>query len=378
MRRTLRSLVALTAAGLMMAAVPGAAAAHNPPTPTARTVASFGYGGFPYGQFGGSMLLGRDGRFIVAVTGIGDGSDAHPMNVGQVWTVDSHGRRATFGPPIAAGFYGVLTGLAQDSRGRIYVALANADMADEYTPPGTPTFAPGIFRVDAHSATRVATLPALHFPDKLVFADGYLYVSDSTDAKAGAQGSVWRFRPDSHNVELTTPWLVDPVLDPTADSMLGVTGLAVRGDRMWGANRATGTVFTLHLGANGKPGPVRTVLTDPALVSADSLAFDSAGALWITVNTPAASLEAGKACYSTADVPLQEPALAYPDDQFCGAVFRVTPGGTLTEVARDPGWLDYPTAVVPVREPGRAPVVYVLNGSYLFGQPAIVAMKSAW
>lgn len=86
---------------------------------------------------------------------------------------------------------GLITGLAFDSAGNLYVADA--------TFQASPT-PPGIFRISARGAvTRVATLPADSFPNGLAFRDGRLYISDSS------LGAIWQLMPGRKAAIWLTP-----------------------------------------------------------------------------------------------------------------------------------------------------------------------------
>ena len=78
----------------------------------------------------------------------------------------------------------------------------------------------------------------------------------------------------------------------------------------------------------------------PELKTADGMAFDLAGGLWITTNSG-----------STGASP-------------SGALYRLAPGGGLITVADDPGWLNYPTTPVFGTTPRTARTLFIENGAY--------------
>ena len=319
MHRRLSLISAVFAVAGMMSQASAASAA--PPTAKAapRIVCEFVPG--DGGSFAESLVLGARGDLFASVT---DWMPDGVADVGRIWRIHA-GALQRFGPELDAGG-GLLTGLATDDEGNLYVGDATF---------GYDT-APGVFRIDpAGSLTRVLTLPDWTFPNGLTFHAGYLYVSDST-------GAIWRTRPGVGGEVQSTPWLADPSLAPSV-GWEGVNGITFAGNTLYAVNADTGTVLRLPLLGDGAPGPISTLISDPALVTADGIALDPDGTLWIAVNH-----ESG------------------------GALATVDRHGTLRVVANDPTWLDYPSQ--PVFGPGRSPILYVENGSLANGTPDVIAL----
>ena len=124
----------------------------------------------------------------------------------------------------------------------------------------------------------------------------------------------------------------DPATDPTV-SGLGVNGIAFHGDRLYAVVADYGRVVRIRVRDDGSAGDPATVCERAKLRTADGIAVDIAGGLWIAVN-------AGTTGVSPS-----------------GALYRLTPGGSLTTIADDPGWMNYPTQPVfgtSPRHPGDA------------------------
>jgi sugar lactone lactonase YvrE len=272
----------------------------------------------PYGSFAEGLALGPDVALYASLTTWGDESDT-----GQIVRIALPGGAQTaFGPAIATP--GLLTGVAFDSQGRLYVASATFSDDD----------LPGVFRVDATHATRVLTLPAGSFPNGLAIRGGNLYVSDS------ALGAIWRAGTDAKAAP-TTPWLQDARLLPSEE--IGANGIAFRGNDLYVAVADSGRILRTTIRPGGAPSPLVAVAQADVLRSADGIAFDQLGNLWVAVNGPDS-----------------------------GRLVKLTTTGTLAVFADRPAWLDYPTQ--PVFVPSAKTLgLYVENGSYMNGGPNVVA-----
>ncbi|MEI6727747.1 MAG: hypothetical protein WCN81_16200, partial [Actinomycetes bacterium] len=257
---------------------------------------------------------------------------------GEIWKVTPDGH-ATLVVSKDITPYGMLLGVAvRDDR--VYVALYDQ---------GAGTISPGVYRVDGRSLTQVVTLPAGAMPNGLAFHDGRLYITDSVT------GRIWRTRVDGPLAEPKMPWLQDALLAPGGDG-LGANGLAFRGDDLFVSVSDSGRIVRIPTRREGMPGAPRVVCERPELVSADGIAFDATGDLWITANhgTKGAS-----------------PA---------GGLFRLSPRGALKTVADDPGWLNYPAMLVFGTDRCTRDTLYVENGAYFsaYGdgsQPDIQALR---
>ena len=242
--------------------------------------------------------------------------------------------------------YGMLLGVAVDRCDRVYVAAY--DMESGLTPNG-------VYRLQGDgSLTQVVALPEGVWPNGMAFHDGWLYITDT------ALGAVWRVRLGCGVASPTTPWLQDDLLapgDPAQDESvhgLGADGLAFRGDDLFVGVYDFGRIVRVHVRDNGSPGRPAAVCERPELRTADGMAFDLAGGLWITTNGGTTG--------------------ASPS----GALYRLAPGGRLTTVADDPGWLNYPTTPVFGRSPS-APMHAVhrerrllrLGGRHVAGHPGL-------
>ncbi|HEX5640903.1 MAG TPA: hypothetical protein VFZ86_01045 [Thermoleophilia bacterium] len=327
-----RFVIVLMLAALVLALLATAAAAGPgracAPAPT--TIATFSPG--DWGSFAEGMAADSHGNLYVSLTvwGYYDEEIAE-SNFGEVWkVVPGHDpvrlARADLSP------YGMLLGVAVDRCDRVYVAAY--DMESGLTPNG-------VYRLQGDgSLTQVAALPEGVWPNGMAFHDGRLYITDT------ALGAVWRVRLGCGVASPTAPWLQDDLLapgDPTQDESvhgLGADGLAFRGDDLFVGVYDFGRIVRVHVRDNGSPGRPTAVCERPELRTADGMAFDLAGGLWITTNGGTTG--------------------ASPS----GALYRLAPGGRLTTVADDPGWLNYPTTPVFGRSPSARCTLFIENGAY--------------
>ena len=326
MRRAITILAA--AAALAVAAIaPGAAVAESG-SPSPRVVATFPTG-YEYNSFAESLAIDRAGNLFVSVTIWTDGS----WNRGQLWKISPDGRMRQLGKDLDVG---ILSGLAFDEDGNLYAGLVTFDTND--VPSGVLQFAPN------GRATRVVTLPPGSFPNGLAFHDGDLYISDSWN------GAVWRAHPRAgrNRCSARRPGC------RTRRSRSSAAGRASMGSRS-GATRCmavnadTGSVVRIPVRRNGSHGLPTVVVTDPALVGSDGIAFDEQGGLWIAVN--------------------------HGDEDAGGALLRMSRTGSLSVVANDPGWLDYPSQPAFGVRPGDATTLYVVNGSLNTGNCNVIALS---
>jgi len=168
---------------------------------------------------------------------------------------------------------GFLTGLAFDPSGNLYVA----DATFEASP--TP---PGVFRIGAGGGvTRVATLPADSFPNGLAFHDGYLYISDSS------LGAIWRLPPGGN----AAIWLQDPLLAPKTKTSIGANDEAFLRDSLYVSVSDSGTIVRVPLTTGGNAGIPVVVAQAPLLRTADGIAFDINGNLYVAAVTSRRALE---------------------------------------------------------------------------------------
>jgi sugar lactone lactonase YvrE len=192
-----------------------------------------------------------------------------------------------------------------------------------------------VLRVGADGRlTPVLYLPSEAFPNGLAFSGNYLYVTDP------ALGAIWRVKLGGAPETQTVPWLQDPALAPVKD--LGTDGIAFRGNTLYLTQYDRGQILTTTVARDGSAGPLQVFAQDRALITADGIAFDPHGNLWVTVNGH------------------------YPSDS--GSIAMVTPDGAARVPADNTPWLDYPTQPVFAGSFG----LYVANGSFDNGTPSVV------
>jgi sugar lactone lactonase YvrE len=237
---------------------------------------------------------------------------------GQVVKVSTDGRQTPIAElPVGNG---LLTGLAFDASGRLYVAAAT--FSDDP--------APGVFRVNAdRSVTRVLTLPADSFPNGLAFHNGVLYVSDSD------LGTIWQATNGTTNA---TAWYHDPLLSPTRK--IGANGIAFWRDSLYVAVADAGRIIRIPLGVGGTSGTATVVTEQQLLSSADGIAFDVAGNLYIAVNDT-------------------------------NRLYRLAPDGALARLADRSDGLSYPTMPAFGTTRTTRTTLYLTNGALANGTPDI-------
>ena len=221
---------------------------------------------------------------------------------------------------------GLITGLAFDPSGALYVADATFQAAP--TPPGVFRIGPG------GGVTRVATLPGASFPNGLAFHDGDLYISDSS------LGAIWRLAPGGK----PALWLQHPLLAPAHSTGIGANGLAFWQGSLYVAVADSGTIVRVPLGTGGDAGTPRVAAQANVLRTADGIAFDVHGNLYVTVNN--------------------------------NRLVRLAPDGALTELAAKNNGLVYPTMAAFGTTPATRTTLYITNGALDNGTPNIVAFNA--
>jgi sugar lactone lactonase YvrE len=243
--------------------------------------------------------------------------------IGEVVKVAPGGQQQSLARLDVGGAGGLITGLAFDSAGNLYVA----DATFQASPP------PGVFRIGAGGTVRrVATLPADSFPNGLAFRDGDLYVSDSS------LGAIWRLSP----AEKLTRWLVNPLLAPKTS--IGANGLAFWHSGLYVSVADSGTIVRVPLSADGQPGTPVVIARSSLLRPADGIAFDVRGNLYIAVND--------------------------------NRLVQLAPGGALTQLAAKNNGLAYPTMPAFGTTPATRTTLYITNGALSNGTPDIVALDA--
>ena len=319
MRRfiTILGLALLLVAPTCVAAGP-AGAWSSPAEPA--TLATFPAG--EWGAFVESTAADSHGNLWVSRTVWG-----LDFNTGEIWKVTPQGA-ITLEASQDISPYGLLTGVAVSPRDRVYVAIWGMGMG--LSPNG-------VLRLNGDELDQVVALPAEAWPNGLVWHGRRLYIGDS------ALGAVWQARPGSPATSPQKPWLQDELLAPSPDENkagLGVNGIAFRGDRLYAVVADFGRVVRVPLRSGGSAGAPDVVAERPELITADGIAFDIAGGLWIAVNAGSTG--------------------AWPS----GALYRLTPGGALASVADDTGWLNYPTQPVFGSTKSTRGDLYLVNGAF--------------
>jgi sugar lactone lactonase YvrE len=327
-----RFVTILILAALALALLAAGAAAASPGracVPTPGAFATF----LPdeWGSFAESMAADSHGNLYVSLTtwGYYDETTAE-SNFGELWKITPAGVMTNVAT-MDLSPYGMLLGVAIDQRDRVYVAVW--DM-------GTGMTANGVCRLEGGSLEQVVALPEGSWPNGLAFHDRRLYISDS------ALGAVWRVRVGSGVASPDEAWVRDdllapgdPAIDPSA-SGLGANGIAFRDDRLYVAVADCGRIVRIPVRHDGSHGRPAVVCERSELKTADGVAFDRAGGLWITTNMGTTG--------------------ASPS----GALYRLAPAGKLLTVADDPGWLNYPTQPVFGTTRHTKETLFVENGAF--------------
>jgi sugar lactone lactonase YvrE len=331
MKRSLLVVAALAALPLLLASPAGASIAGSQP----RLVATLPFGAA--GSFAESMTAGAHGNLYVSLTLWGD------SNTGQIWRIRSSGSTILVAS-MDLGPAGALMGLAHNRVGRLYVADADfSGTGDSF-----------IYRVGLDGSMRaVADLPPGSWPNGLACRGRNLYASDSS------LGAIWRIRLGSGVATPSAPWFQSDLLapgDPTTDPSalgIGANGIAFRGASLFAVVSDFGRVVRIPISAHGAPGTPVVVCGRRKLRTADGVAFDLLGNLWVVTNAGPTTGQAS------------------------GALFRVSPAGSLRQIAVDPTWFDYPTQPVFGATPATLTTLYVANGAYSGdAAPNVIALKA--
>ena len=166
-----------------------------------------------------------------------------------------------------------------------------------------------MYRLDAGGKLKqVVALPAGSWPNGIAFHGRYLYMTDS------GMGAVWRARVDAGMASPSKPWLQSDLLapgDPATDATMtgiGANGIAFRGAQMFVSVADYGSIVRIPVRGDGSPGTPVVVCETPELKTADGIAFDAFGGLWVTTDAgttgaspSGASLPADTECRSVGD-----------------------------------------------------------------------------
>lgn len=263
---------------------------------------------FQAGQFPEGLVVNRAGTPIVSVTTFG-ATQQEPGH-GQVVKVSNSGAKKPFGPRFNVGA-GVLTGLALDRRGGVYLADA------AFRAPA----AAGVLRIGpGGSASRVLRLPDSDFPNGVAVRHGAVFVSDSVHGKIyrvdrrGGNGSVW---------------LKSKLLAPK--KAFGANGIAFWRGSLYVAVTDSGRIVRVPVHANGAAGHPRVVVRSKRLHGADGITFDSRGRLYIATSST-------------------------------NKLMRLNREGHLVKLADQSDGLRYPTT--PAFDPKHPRLLYLVNGDF--------------
>jgi len=321
MRKTLVAVAIAALAGSLALSAPATASGTSTHT-RAAVIATFG----TTESFAESGTTDRYGNLVVSVTHWVDG-------VGQLYLVRPDGRTSTFGPPITLGGCAMMLGVDLDSHGNAIVAIFNFDPSC-----GTDSPPSGLMKVTSHRVSQLTTLPEGSWPNGVEVVGGTVYVTESLS------GAVWT-APAERATKQARLWLTTPLLAPLDDPVIGANGVLFRDGALWLTSYAQGLVLRVPVRHDGSPGTPRVVASDPRLVTADGITFDEHGVLWVAVNHR-----------------------TLPDgSQDTGHLVTVDRHGTVSDVARLDGLVDYPTQVLF----GHHDLLFVVNGSYFSGTPNI-------
>ena len=258
-----RFIVTLTLAGALLVVLPAAAQAGGS-LGAPQAVVQFPSTAF--GSFLESIAMDSHGNLFGSLTTWGADS-----NIGTICRISPSGPKSI--ATMDLGPSGMLLGLAVDQQDTLYVAL--------YQSAGSGS---AIFRIQPNGTmVKVVALPADSWPNGLAFHDGWLYITDS------ALAAIWRVHLGCGVASPTVPWLSDPLLapgDPNTQAVAGIgaNGIAFCGNQLYASVSDFGRIVRVPVRPNGSPGTLQTVCQRPELQTADGIAFDALGDLWIATN----------------------------------------------------------------------------------------------
>lgn len=172
---------------------------------------------------------------------------------------------ATLDPAVVDEFGTGVLGLAFDSRGDLYAALASSN-------PRTQ----GVWRIEQGSrAERLRGSKQMIQPNAITFDDrGNIYVTDSAD------GTIWRF----DGMGPGKLWIRHDFLAPDPHFGIGANGIAFVPPRdLFVANTDLGLIARVRIGLDGKPAEPEVIAAGIELLTVDGLAADAHGDLHAVV-----------------------------------------------------------------------------------------------
>jgi sugar lactone lactonase YvrE len=332
MKRLVITLVLSSVLLVALAAPAGASAAVWQPS----TVATMTAG--DYGAFAAGMAADSHGNLFGSLTTWGFFDETVDpslwgSNIGQIWKVMPNGHKRLVATKDLTP-NGTFLGVAVDADDQVYVALVGGGT----TPPAIDS---AVLKLGHDGKlTEVVKLPDGAFPNSLAFHDGRLYITDSIS------GAVWRVRLAHGTSTPATPWFQDTLLAPSDDPTamgLGANGIAFRGNRAYVSVSDYGRIVSVPIRADGSAGAPRVFCEQLELVTADGIAFDARGRLWVATNSGTTGVSPS------------------------GALCRISTSGALTQLIDDPGWLNYPCMPVFGTTKKAADTLYIVNGAYWSG-----------
>jgi sugar lactone lactonase YvrE len=225
---------------------------------------------------------------------------------------------ATLDPALKDEFGTGLFGLAIDTNGDLYAALASFR-------PGTR----GVWRIRPDGeATRLPGSRQMIQPNAIAFdPDGYIYVTDS------AEGTIWRFRKG----ERGRLWIRHPLLAPDPEFGIGANGIVFVPPRnLFVANTDLALIARVRIRPNGEPAVPELVALGDELLTIDGLAADVQGNLHAVI--------AGASIFGTSPLVKVNPVT-----------------GKITSSTNQAGQFDFPTSLAFGRGPRDHESVFVVN-----------------
>jgi len=166
-------------------------------------------------------------------------------------------------------------GLAIGPSGVVYAAAGGLDLATGETNPALR----GVYRVERNGvAERLPGTEGMLLPNDVTLdAHGNVY---ATDTLAGA---VWRITPRG----VAELWMEHPLLEGTGSAgfgfPLGANGIAYHRNRVVVANTERGLLVEIPVEVDGRPGEPTVLVESPALFTADGIAVDVRGDVYVGI-----------------------------------------------------------------------------------------------
>lgn len=167
-------------------------------------------------------------------------------------------------------------GLAVDAKGVVYAAAGGLDLSTGETDPTLR----GVYRIERDGTTeRLPGTEAITLPNDVTLDKrGSVYATDTV------AGAVWRL-PRGGSAEL---WAQDPLLEGTGGAgfgfPLGANGIAFHHDRIVVANTERGLLVEIPVESDGSAGDPTILAESAALVTADGIALDVHGDVYVGVS----------------------------------------------------------------------------------------------